>query len=291
MMGETKSTCTILGYTPARFFGLNYKRIQKEGNMSYQHLLRHVSDQFVGTITLNRPDQLNTFNSILAEELAQELKIMDGAPEVRVILLKGAGKAFCAGIDVNELENKSAMEYRAWIEHMEQPLITIAKIKKPVIAQVQGVAAANGMGLVAAADLAIAAENTKMGLTAINVGLNCVGPVIPVARCVGRKKALELLLYGDLIKAPEAQNLGLINRLVPKEELEIEARMWAESLAKKSPIAVQIAKTAFYTSEDMEYFKQFDLMNEAFARLCTTHDAKEGVQAFFEKRNAVWEQR
>lgn len=259
--------------------------------MSYQHLLRHVSDQFVGTITLNRPDQLNTFNSILAEELAQELKIMDGAPEVRVILLKGAGKAFCAGIDVNELENKSAMEYRAWIEHMEQPLITIAKMKKPVIAQVQGVAAANGMGLVAAADLAIAAENTKMGLTAINVGLNCVGPVIPVARCVGRKKALELLLYGDLIKAPEAQNLGLINRLVPKEELEIEARMWAESLAKKSPIAVQIAKTAFYTSEDMEYFKQFDLMNEAFARLCTTHDAKEGVQAFFEKRNAVWEQR
>ncbi|MBT8361367.1 MAG: enoyl-CoA hydratase/isomerase family protein [Desulfobacterales bacterium] len=259
--------------------------------MSYQHLLHHVSDQFVGTITLNRPDQLNTFNSILAEELAQELKIMDNAPEVRVILLKGAGKAFCAGIDVNELENKSAIEYRAWIEHMEQPLITIAKMKKPVIAQVQGVAAANGMGLVAAADLAIAAENTKMGLTAINVGLNCVGPVIPVARCVGRKKALELLLYGDLIKAPEAQNLGLINRLVPKEELETEARIWAESLAKKSPIAVQIAKTAFYTSEDMPYFNQFDLMNEAFARLCTTHDAKEGVQAFFEKRNAVWEQR
>jgi enoyl-CoA hydratase/carnithine racemase len=98
-------------------------------------------------------------------------------------------------------------------------------------------------------------------------------------------------LYGDLIKAPEAQNLGLINRIVPKDELESEARKWAETLAQKSPIAVQIAKTAFYTSEDMEYFKQFDLMNEAFARLCTTHDAKEGVQAFFQKRKAVWEQR
>jgi len=259
--------------------------------MSYQHLLRHVSDKFVGTVTLNRPDHLNTFNSALAGELAQELLAMDNDPQVRVVLLKGAGKAFCAGIDVNELENKSAMEYRAWIEHMERPLITVAKMKKPVIAQVQGVAAANGMGLVAAADLAIAAENTKMGLTAINVGLNCVGPVIPVARCVGRKKALELLLYGDLIKAPEAQNLGLINRIVPKDELESEARKWAETLAQKSPIAVQIAKTAFYTSEDMEYFKQFDLMNEAFARLCTTHDAKEGVQAFFQKRKAVWEQR
>lgn len=259
--------------------------------MSYQHLLRHVSDKFVGTVTLNRPDHLNTFNSVLAGELAQELLAMDNDPQVRVVLIKGAGKAFCAGIDVNELENKSAMEYRAWIEHMERPLITVAKMKKPVIAQIQGVAAANGMGLVAAADLAIAAENTKMGLTAINVGLNCVGPVIPVARCVGRKKALELLLYGDLIKAPEAQNLGLVNRIVPKDELETEARKWAETLAQKSPIAVQIAKTAFYTSEDMEYFKQFDLMNEAFARLCTTHDAKEGVQAFFQKRKAVWEQR
>lgn len=258
--------------------------------MSYTHLLTEVSDRFVGTITLNRPDQLNTFNSLLAGELAAAFKAMNEDAKVRVVLLKGAGKAFCAGIDVNELAGKSAMEYRAWIEHMERPLITIAKMKKPVIAQVQGVAAANGMGLVASADVAIAAENTKMGLTAINVGLNCVGPVIPVARCVGRKKALELLLYGDLIKAPEAQSLGLLNRIVPKEELDAEALAWAEKLAQKSPIAVQIAKQAFYASEDMDYFRQFDLMNEAFARLCTTKDAKEGVQAFFEKRNPVWEE-
>ena len=259
--------------------------------MSYTHLITEVNDRFVGTITLNRPDHLNTFNSELAEELTSALKTMDADPKVRVILLKGAGKAFCAGIDVNELADKTAMEYRAWIENMEQPLITIARLKKPVIAQVQGVAAANGMGLVASADLAIGAENTKMGLTAINVGLNCVGPIIPVARCVGRKKALELLLYGDLIKGPEAQALGLLNRIVPKEDLEAEALAWAETLAKKSPIAVQIAKQGYYASEDMDYFRQFDLMNEAFARLCTTKDAKEGVQAFFERRNPVWEER
>lgn len=256
--------------------------------MSYTHLITEVSERFVGTITLNRPEQLNTFNSELAGELACALKGMDDDEGVRVVLVKGAGKAFCAGIDVNELEGKTAMEYRAWIEHMEQPLMTIARMKKPVIAQVQGVAAANGMGLVAAADLAIAAENTKMGLTAINVGLNCVGPIIPVARCVGRKKALELLLYGDLIKAPEAKELGLVNRVVPKEELEQEAVAWAESLAKRSPLAVQIAKEGFYASEDMEYFQQFALMNEAFARLCTTDDAKEGVKAFFERRNPEW---
>lgn len=255
-----------------------------------EHLIIAKDDQFVGSITMNRPDNLNTFNTPMAGELAEALLDLDDDPEVRVVLLKGAGKAFCAGIDVNELAGKTTIEYRNWIEHMEQPLISIAKMKKPVIAQVQGVAAANGMGLVAAADLAIAAENTKMGLTAINVGLNCVGPVIPVARCVGRKKALELLLYGDLIKADEAQRLGLLNRIVPKEELENEALAWALELARKSPIAIQIAKKGFYSSEDMDYFRQFDLMNEAFARLCSSDDAKEGVQAFFEKRKPVWKQ-
>jgi enoyl-CoA hydratase/carnithine racemase len=259
--------------------------------MAYTHLLTEVNDKSIGIITLNRPDQLNTFNSLLAEDLVDAFLSMDADPKVRVILLKSAGKAFCAGIDVNELADKSAMEYRAWIGHMEKPLVTIARLKKPVIAQVQGVAAANGMGLVASADVAIAAENTKMGLTAINVGLNCVGPVIPVARCIGRKKALGLLLYGDLIEASEALALGLLNRVVPKENLDSEALAWAQTLASKSPIAVQIAKQAFYASEDMDYFRQFELMNEAFARLCTTRDAKEGVAAFFERRNPVWEER
>jgi enoyl-CoA hydratase/carnithine racemase len=259
--------------------------------MAYTHLIVNVGERFVGTITLNRPDELNTFNSLLAEELTSALLAMDNDPLVRVVVLKGAGRAFCAGIDINELADKSAMEYQQWIEHMEQPLLAIARMKKPVVAQVHGVAAANGMGLVAAADLAIAASNTKMGLTAINVGLNCVGPIVPVARCVGRKKALELLLFGELIKAPEALALGLLNRVVEKEVLESETTTWAEILAKKSPLAVQIAKKGFYASEDLPYDRQFDLMNEAFARLCTTQDAKEGVQAFLDKRPPRWQER
>ncbi|PIE57367.1 MAG: enoyl-CoA hydratase [Desulfobulbus propionicus] len=259
--------------------------------MSYTHILTEVSKSFVGTIILNRPEQLNTFNTQLAQELGQVLETMDADPRVRVVLVKGSGKAFCAGIDVNELEGQTAMEYRAWIERMERPLVTIARMKKPVIAQAHGVAAANGMGLVAAADLAIIGDHTKMGLTAINVGLNCVGPVIPVARCVGRKKALELLLYGELIKAPEALALGLVNKVVPGEALEAEGMQWAEDLAQRSPVAVQIAKQGYYASEDMEYFRQFDLMNEFFARLCTTDDAKEGVKAFFEKRSPVWQEK
>jgi len=256
--------------------------------MAFEHLIVDIGDRYVATITLNRPEYLNTFNSGLAQELFDALIALDQDVKVRVVLLKGAGKAFCAGIDVKELADKTAMEYRAWVEHMERPLVTIAKMKKPVIAQLHGVAAANGAGLVAAADLAIAAENARMGLTAINVGLNCVGPVIPVSRSVGRKKALEMLFFGEMIKAPAALEMGLINRVVPKDALDQEALAWAQSLARRSPIALQIAKQAYYSSEDMSYAQQFDHMNEAFARLCTTHDAKEGVAAFFEKRMPSW---
>ena len=259
--------------------------------MEFEQIIIEKNDNHVAMLTLNRPESMNTFSSQMAMELNQAFIDLDADPSIRVILLKGAGRAFCAGIDVNELAGKKGIEYHEWIKKMERPLVTISKIKTPVIAQLQGVAAANGMGLVAAADLVIAADNARMGLTAINVGLNCVGPVIPVARCVGRKKALELLLYGKLLKAKEALSLGLINIIVPKDELESKALEWAGELAQKSPIAVQIAKTSFYKSEDMNYEQQFAHMNEAFARLCTTDDAKEGVNAFFEKRNPIWQER
>lgn len=259
--------------------------------MVYKKLMVETWENHVAEITLNRPENLNTFDSQMAEELYDALLTLDGDRNVRVVLIKGAGRAFCAGIDVNELSGKSPSEFRIWIERMERPLVLIGKMKTPVIAQMHGVAAANGMGLVAAADLAIAADNARMGLTAINVGLNCVGPVIPVSKCVGRKKALELLCYGNLIPASEALALGLINRVVPADELEAEARRWAAELAEKSPIAVQIAKTAYYTAEDMTYDKQIAYMNEAFARLCTTEDAKEGVSAFLEKRKPVWKEK
>ncbi|MBU8848499.1 MAG: enoyl-CoA hydratase/isomerase family protein [Desulfobacterales bacterium] len=259
--------------------------------MKFEKVIIEKGENHVAKLTLNRPESMNTFSSQMAAELNQAFVELDSDSSIRVILLKGEGKAFCAGIDVNELAGKTPIEYREWIEKMERPLVTISKMKTPVIAQLHGVAAANGMGLIAAADLVIAADTARMGLTAINVGLNCVGPVIPVSRCVGRKKALELLLYGNLIKMPEALSLGLINKIVPKDELESQAFQWAEELAQKSPIAVQIAKTGFYHSEDMNYEKQFAYMNEAFARLCTTDDAKEGVNAFFERRDPVWQEK
>ena len=167
--------------------------------MGYENIIVEIREDFVAEITLNRPGSLNTFTIPLAKELNQAFKKLDADNQTRVIILKGAGKAFCAGIDVSDFSNKSTMEYQEWVECMENPLITMSRISKPVIAQVHGVAAANGAGLVAAADLAIAGENARLGLTAINVGLNCIGPVIPVTRSVGRKRALELLFFGDLI--------------------------------------------------------------------------------------------
>ena len=252
--------------------------------MSYASVLTEVTDDFVGTITLNRAKALNTFTTQMATDLYQALNEFDADSRVRVIIIKGSGKAFCAGIDVNELFGKSTLEYQKWIELMESPLGLISRMKKPVIAQLHGVAAANGLGLVAACDLAVAADNARMGLTAINVGLNCVGPVVPIARLVGRKRALELLLFGELIPAARALEMGLINRICKADELDREVHEWAAQLAKKSPVAVQIAKKSFYSAEDMDYQRAFEYMNEAFARLCSTEDAKEGVTAFLEKR-------
>jgi len=256
--------------------------------MHYLHLTVSREEEHIAVITLNRPEHLNTFNTAMAQELVDAMEILDADSDVRVMILKGAGKVFCAGIDVTELSGKTTLEYREWVERMENPLLTMSRLKKPVVAQVHGVAAANGAGLVAAADLATASETARIGLTAINVGLNCVGPVLPVRRSLGRKRALEMLFFGELIPAPEALAWGLINRIFPAGKLDEATLAWARVLARKSPIALQIAKSAFYTAEDLDYRRAFDYMNEAFARLCSTDDAKEGVAAFFEKRHPKW---
>jgi enoyl-CoA hydratase/carnithine racemase len=227
----------------------------------------------------------------MAKELVNALQELDGDRRVRVLLLRGSGKAFCAGIDLKEYSGQTPMQYREWIETMERPLSIMIGMNKPVVAQVHGIAAANGAGLAAAADVAVAAEEARIGLTAVNVGLNCVGPVVPVSKCVGRKKALEMLLYGDLYSAEQARDMGLFNKVVPSGDLEEEARRWAQILANKSPLAVQNAKRAFYTAADMEQGKAVQYMNEAFSRLCTTEDAKEGISAFLEKRQPEWSER
>ena len=256
--------------------------------MPYETLLID-KKEYIGSITLNRPDQLNTFNVPLSTELNAALLEMEKDPEVRVVIIKGSGRAFCAGIDVNDLKGKSPLEYKDWVDNMERMSLTIAGMGKPVIASAHKIAVANGVGVVASADLAIAEEGTRFGTTAINVGLFCMGPAVPLSKSVGRKKTLELLLTGDLIEAEEAMRIGLINKVVPKGELEVETWKMAKKLASKSPLALQLGKKSFYAMSDMEYGKAFELVNNHFATLCTTEDAHEGVDAFLNKREPNWQ--
>jgi len=245
-------------------------------------------ENHIGIITLNRPEELNIFTTTLAGELDQSLVDMDRDKEIRVIIIKGNGRVFCAGIDVSVLPMKSILEYRSWIRDMEKAFLTIAHMVKPVIVAAHGVAAANGAGLVAAADLAIIAEGTRIGTTAINVGLFCMGPAVPLPRSLGRKLSLEMLLTGDFIDAERAERIGLVNKVVPPDKLMDEAMNLASKLASNSPIALQMGKKAFYTMSDMEFEKALEYSDEMFAELCTTEDATEGVRAFREKREPVW---
>jgi enoyl-CoA hydratase/carnithine racemase len=258
--------------------------------MSYEAIRVEV-EEFIGTITLNRPENLNTFNTPLAREFARALQELEDDQQVRVVVVKGEGKAFCAGIDITELEGKEAVDYYAWVQQMEEMSLIISRMGTPVIASVQDLAVANGIGVVASADLAIAAEGARFGATAVNVGLFCMGPAVPLARNLGRKKALELVLTGDMIDADEAYRIGLINKIVPKDELEAATQKMAAKIAAKSPLAVQMGKKSFYRMEDLDYASAFEMANNHFALLCSTQDAHEGVNAFLNKRTPEWKGR
>ena len=245
----------------------------------------------VGTITLNRPEKYNTFNTALAGELNGALSALDNDGSVRVVVICGEGKHFCAGIDLTEMQGKNPAELTGWIELMDRHNLTIAGMKKPVIASVHGATVANGLGLVCACDLTVASEDAWFGTTAIKVGLFCFGPSAPLARCVGKKRALELLLSGEVIDAAKALEWGIVNRVVPRETLEEESISLAHALAEKSPIALQAGKSAYYMMTDMKYKEAVAYLSEKFAELCRSEDAREGIDAFLNKRTPKWKER
>jgi enoyl-CoA hydratase/carnithine racemase len=255
--------------------------------MAFETILIQKKNQ-IGLITLNRPQKFNTFSTQLAEELNAALCQLDEDDETRVIIIKGAGKVFSTGIDISEFHGKTPSEYHRWLTPMDQMHLTIASMGKPVIAMVHGFAVANGAGLVAAADFAIMAEDAKLGTTAINVGLLCTGPIIPMSYGLGKKKILEMLLSGDMIGAKEAERLGLVNKVVPAEKLEEETLAFAQKLISKSPVALRMGKNFYYQMIDMPFRQRLVLNSEIMTRLSTTEDALEGINAFIEKRKPVW---
>jgi enoyl-CoA hydratase/carnithine racemase len=242
----------------------------------------------IGFITLNRPQAMNTFNVPLAQELNDALLDMENDPEVRVVVIDANGKHFSTGISLDEFQGKTNKEFREFIRLMDKHNHTIADMKKPVIASVKGYALANGAGLSFACDLTVAAEDAKFGTTAINVGLICLGPAAPLSLNVGRKKALEMVLTGDILSAQEAQRLGLVNRVVPADKLEEATLELAGKLAAKSPLALRAGKAGLYGMQGVPYHQALNMLSDQFAALCCTEDAGEGVKAFLEKRKPTW---
>ena len=246
-------------------------------------------DGHLATLTLDRPEAMNTFSTGLATDLDDALGELEDDPDVRAIVVEGAGDAFSAGIDVSEHgEHDAKAEYEEWVSRMEEPFLTLAGMATPVVAAAHGYAVANGLGLLAACDLAVLAEGTKLGATAPKVGLFCMGPAVPLMRSLGQKRCLELLLTGDLVDAETALSWGLANRVVPADRLHEAAVDLAESMTEKSPVAVQMGKQAYYEMADMPYEEALAFSNERFAALCTTDDAAEGIDAFLAGREPDW---
>ncbi len=245
----------------------------------------------IGIVTLNREKEKNTFSTRFADLLNTYLLEMDADDDVRVVVINASGKHFSTGIALDAFKGNSHRENVELIRRMDRHSRTIAEMKKPVIASAKGYTLANGAGLVFAADMAIAAESAKFGTTAINVGLICVGPAVPLSRHVSRKKLLEMVLTGDIMSAAEAERLGIINRVVPDDDLEAETMALAGKLAAKSPLAMECGKRGIYQMADLPYDKALDHMVEMFASLLSTEDAAEGLEAFTGKREPVWKKK
>ncbi|HOO34019.1 MAG TPA: enoyl-CoA hydratase-related protein, partial [Thermotogota bacterium] len=247
--------------------------------MKFNTVIASIQDK-IGTITLNRPEANNTFNIEMATELNTALKEMDRDSDVNVIVINANGRNFCTGIDVNYVDGKPMKDYLDWVRLMEEMNMTIAKMAKPVIASVHRIAVANGIGLVAACDLAIASDTAKFGATAINVGLFCMGPAVPLVKSLGRKRTLELIMTGEIIDAEKALTMGLINKIVPESELVKETQKYAQRLADKNPVAMQLGKKSFYEIEDMKFEDALETTNYHFATLCTLDSSQEEIRKF-----------
>jgi enoyl-CoA hydratase/carnithine racemase len=240
-------------------------------------------------ITLNRPDQLNALSTGLMTELTEELERQAARPEVRAIVLKGAGRAFSAGHDLREMMDRSLEEEREIFAVCNKLMATVQSVPVPVIAAPHGIATAAGCQLVATCDLAIGSDDCRFATSGVRYGLFCSTPGVAVARNVSRKHALEMLLTGRFIDAATAERWGLINRAVPIAQLDAEVSSLVNELAQLSPYALRIGKEGFYQQVEAKQADAYKEMAETIACNAVAPDGKEGIAAFVEKRKPVWE--
>jgi enoyl-CoA hydratase/carnithine racemase len=255
-------------------------------------LLLRETNAGVVTLTMNRPDQFNSLSEELLAEFQQALDAIAADASVRVVVVAGAGKAFCAGHDLKQMRANHGKEYmQRLFRQCGRLMTTITSIPQPVVARVHGIATAAGCQLVASCDLAVAAEGARFAVSGINVGLFCSTPAVALSRNMGRKQALEMLLTGDFIDAAEAQRRGLVNRVVPAEQLDAEVRKLTDSICGKSAAAVRLGKQLFYKQLEMGHEAAYQVASETMACNMMFEDAGEGIDAFMAKRKPEWQGR
>ncbi|MCK9382861.1 MAG: enoyl-CoA hydratase [Sulfuritalea sp.] len=243
----------------------------------------------VTTLTLNRPAQFNSLSEEMLSELQAALDGIARDKAVRAVVIAGAGKAFCAGHDLKQMRaNHSKAYMQQLFKACGKVMMTIVEMPQPVIARIHGIATAAGCQLVAMCDLAVAAEGARFAVSGINVGLFCSTPSVALGRAMGRKEAMEMLLTGDFIDAAEAQRRGLINRVVPLEQLDAEVKKLTDSICAKSALAVGMGKQMFYKQLEMGLDGAYQLASETMACNMMAADAAEGIDAFMQKRKPEW---
>jgi len=255
--------------------------------MSYQHLLRSAEGQ-LGIIRLNRPDRRNALSLDLMRELIDCLEGFAADPSIRTIILAAAGKVFSSGHDLKEMVGRTVTDYRRIFDVCTELMTKIQSTPQPVIAQVQGIATAAGCQLVATCDLAVASEEAQFATPGVKIGLFCTTPMVALSRAVGRKRAMEMLLTGKLVDAATAAEWGLVNHVVPAEQLESETRRLACQIADASSFTVALGKQAYYTQIDLDQPKAYAYAKEVMTMNSLAQDAQEGMSAFLEKRAACW---
>lgn len=252
------------------------------------YVLRSDADG-IATLTLNRGDRLNPLSTEMIAALQSELDALAQDASVRVLILAGAGKHFCAGHDLREMRAHPDKGWQsALFEQCGRMMLALVRLPQPVIARVQGVAVAAGCQLVSMCDLAVATEDARFALPGINNGIFCTTPGVGVSRSIARKHALEMLFTGDLIDARTAERWGLVNRVVAPAELDDAVAALAHRIAEHSPAVIRLGKRLFYEQVEKGLEDAYALAGEGMACNMMLEDAGEGIDAFLGKRKPEW---
>ena len=239
----------------------------------------------VATVTLNRPEQRNPLSATMLRDLASAFRWCKEEPEVRVVVLTGAGRVFCAGADLSSFDGDvSAIDKFRSRDLFVDLFVLMAELGKPIVGRINGHALAGGFGLACSCDILIAVETATFGTPEINVGIWPMMIQAILSRSVPRKVLLEMEMLGDRWTASQLQQLGVVNRVVTQEQLDATVKEIADKLAKKSPVAMRLGRDSFYRQQDMDFRAAMHYLHGQFLLVSQTEDSREGIRAFFEKR-------